>query len=79
MAVAISWIARPASSEVVAICREAAVTLAGGRADAPDDVAQVADELLNAWPSRSLFERGSTCTVRSPPATASATAAFSRR
>ena len=44
IAVAISWIARPASSEVPAIWRDASLTPVAVLRDLPDDRAQVVDE-----------------------------------
>ena len=79
IAVAISWIARPASSEVPAIWREASVTPLAVLDTCPTIVRRSPTSFWNAVPSRSLSERGVTSTVRSPPAIASAADAFSRR
>ena len=78
-ALAISPAARPASSDVAAICCEAALRLDAVWLVLPTSSFRFAVIATNACPSASRSERGCTVAVRSPSAIRRAAAADSRR
>ena len=79
IAVAISPTARPASSEVEAICWEATPSRAAEPESRPTSERSCPAMDVKAVPRTSRSERGAGWTVRSPPAMRPAASAASRR